>query len=325
MDPGLGLYETILVADLGGTNARFALATLDTLVLSNVTQFPCASHDGPEAAIRSYLGAVGAKPQHACIAVAAPITDNKVVFTNSHWSFTLGALRRDLGFKDMLVFNDFEAFALALPSLGAHEALQIGGSKPEPRGTKVAIGIGTGTGMAGLVWSPSGWVPIPSEGGHASLSVQTAEELALVDRLRIDRNHPSVERIISGPGLGALYKAIAASRGLKAEPLQPNDVLTRALSGADVQAVDALDFLVQCLGRFAGDAALMLGARGGVYLGGGITPKILDRLTAGPFRDAFEGKGRMKSYLTPIPVYAVLAEHATLRGAAIAARRHLIP
>lgn len=325
MDQGFVLSKAVLVADLGGTNARFALAAPDTLELANVIQFPCASHDGPAAAIRSYLAGVGAKPEYACIAVAAPITNDNVVFTNSHWSFALSSLRRDLGFKDILVFNDFEAFALALPSLGAHEVLQIGGSEPESRGTKVAIGIGTGTGMAALIWSPSGWVAIPSEGGHASLAVQTAEELALIDRLRMDRTHLSVERIVSGPGLGALYRAIAASRGLKAEPLVPNDVLTRALTGADAQAVEALDFLVQCLGRFAGDAALMLGARGGVYLGGGITPKIVDRLTSGRFRDAFEGKGRMKTYLAPIPVYAVLAEHATLRGAAIGARRDLAP
>jgi glucokinase len=323
MDQGIGLSEAILVADLGGTNARFALAVLDTLELSNVIQFPCASYDGPDAAIRSYLGTVGVKPGYACIATAAPITNDNVVFTNSHWSFAISALCRDLDFKDILVLNDFEAFALALPSLGAHEILQIGGSEPESRGTKVAIGIGTGTGMAGLVWSRSGWVAIPSEGGHASLAVQTAEELALIDKLRIDRSHLSVERIVSGPGLGALYQAIAASRGLEAEPLVPNDVLMRALAGADDHAVEALDFLVQCLGRFAGDAALMLGARGGVYLGGGIAPKILDRLTSGRFRTAFEGKGRMKAYLAPIPVYAVLAEHATLRGAAIGARRNL--
>ncbi len=300
MDQGFGLSKTILVADLGGTNARFALADLGTLALSNVNQFCCASHDGPEAAIRSYLDAVGAKPGYASIAIAAPITSDSVAFTNSRWSFTISGLRRDLGFKDMLVLNDFEAFALALPSLGAQEVLQIGGSEPESHGTKVAIGIGTGTGMAALVWSPSGWVAIPSEGGHASFAGRNAEEFALVDKLRMDRAHLSVERIVSGPGLGALYRATAASRGLEAGQLEPNDVLTLALVGADASAVEALDFLVRCLGRFAGDAALMLGARGGVYLGGGITPKILDLLASGPFRDAFEDKGRADPRFPPM-------------------------
>jgi glucokinase len=323
MDQASGLTEPILVADLGGTNARFAIAERVSPELANVVQFPCAAHHGPEAAIRSYLAQIDAKPEYASIAVAAPVTGDDIVFTNSVWSFTISALRRNLGFKHLFVLNDFEAFALALPSLGANEILQIGGIEPQPSGTKVAIGIGTGTGMAALVSSPSGWVVVPSEGGHASFAPHTAEEFALAERLRLDRSHLSVERVLSGPGLSALYRAVAASHGVEAEALVPNDVLTRALSRTDPIAVEVLTFFVRCLGRFAGDAALAFGARGGVYLGGGIAPRILDLLETGSFRDAFEDKGRMKRYLAPIPVYAVLAEHATLRGAAIGARSEL--
>ena len=320
MDQALGLPEAILVADLGGTNARFAIAELASLTLSHVIQFPCQMHRGPEAAIRAYLEQVDATPKYASIAIAAPVTGDDVVFTNSYWSFKIGALCRDLGFNDVRVLNDFEAFALALPSLGSQEVLQIGGTEPQMRGTKVAIGVGTGTGMAALVWSPAGWVAVPSEGGHASFACQTAEDFALAEELRMDRSHLSAERILSGPGVSALHQAVAALHGVEVEALEPNDVLTRGLAGADALAVEALRFFVRCLGRFAGDAALTFGARGGVYLGGGITPRILDLLKAGPFRDAFEDKGRMRGYLAPIPIYAVLAEHATLRGAAIGAR-----
>ena len=315
--------EAILVADLGGTNARFAIAEPVSLALSHVVQFPCQAHRGPEAAIRFYLEQVGARPKYASIAVAGPVKGDNITFTNSDWSFTISAICRDFGFKDVRVLNDFEAFALALPSLVAHEVLQIGGAEPQTHGTKVAIGVGTGTGVAALVWSPSGWVAVPSEGGHASFACQTAEDFALVEKLRMDRSHLSAERILSGPGVSALYQAVAASRGVDVEALEPNDVLTRALARTDTVAADALRFVVRCLGQFAGDAALVLGARGGVYLGGGITPKILELLKAEPFREAFESKGRMKNYLAPIPIYAVLAEHATLRGAAIGAERDL--
>lgn len=323
MDQASGLTESILVADLGGTNARFAIAERASLALSNVVQFSCAAHHGPEAAIRSYLAQVDAKPEYAFIAVAAPITGDAITFTNSGWSFTTSALRRNLGFKHIRVLNDFEAFALALPSLGANEIYQIGGTEPQHGCTKVAIGVGTGTGMAALVSSPSGWVVVPSEGGHASFAPHTAEDFVLAERLRMDRSHLSVERVLSGPGLSALYQAVAGLQGIEGEELVPNDVLTRALSRADPIAVEVLTFFVRCLGRFAGDAALVFGARGGVYLGGGITPKILDLLRTGAFRDAFEDKGRMKRYLAPIPAYVVLAEHATLRGAAIGARSEL--
>lgn len=320
MDQSLRLPATALVADLGGTNARFAIADLKTLELSHLRQFPCATHPGPGAAIRSYLDEVGTKPTHASLAVAAPVTGEEIVFTNSRWSFTTTTLCRDVGFEKLLVLNDFQALALALPDLRKDELRQIGGAEPGLQDTKIAIGVGTGTGMAALVWSPSGWVAVPSEGGHVSFACHAAQDFALAEILRAGRSHLSVERILSGPGVGDLYRAVAAQRGLKAEELAPNDILTRALARSDALAVETLHLFVQWFGRFAGDAALLFGARGGVYLGGGITPRILQLLRTELFREAFEGKGRMKKYLAPIPVYAVLAEYATLRGAAIAAR-----
>jgi len=325
MDQALERPATALVADIGGTNARFAIGELAGLKLSHVMQFPCKSHRGPDAAIRFYLDQVGARPTHACIAVAAPVMDEEIVFTNSPWSFTTSALRRDLGFEGLLVINDFHAFALALPDLAPHELCQIGGVTHQEHGTKVAIGLGTGTGVAALVWTSSGWNAIPSQGGHISFACDTAEDFALAERLRAGRTHLSVERILSGPGVSGLYRAIASSRGLDADTLIPDEILTRALAGTDALAVETLRLFVRWFGSFAADAALMFGAKGGVYLGGGIAPRILDLLRSGPFREAFEAKGRMKNYLAPIPVYAVLAEHAALRGAAIQASLTFLP
>jgi glucokinase len=253
------------------------------------------------------------------------VTDEEIAFTNSDWSFTTGGLRRDLGFEGLLVINDFHAFALALPGLAPHELCQIGGVTHQERGTKVAIGVGTGTGVAALVWTPNGWHGIPGEGGHSSLACDTAEDFALAERVRAGRPHLSVERILSGPGIGNLYQAIASSRGRNVETLIPDEVLTRALAETDDIAVETLQRFVRWFGSFAANAALMFGAKGGVYLGGGITPRILDLLRRAPFREAFEAKGRMKDYLAPIPVYAVLAEHPALRGAAVHASQIFSP
>ena len=152
------------------------------------------------------------------------------------------------------------------------------------------LGPGTGLGVAGLVWSGERWIAVPGEGGHSSLGAHDERELALLERLRKGRSHLSAERALSGPGLAELYLAIAASHGMRPARLEPNDVLTRALSGEDRIAVEALDVFVTWLGRFAGDAALLFGARGGVYLGGGIAPKIARCASSGAFRASFEQK-----------------------------------
>ena len=283
MDQALGLPTTALVADLGGTNARFAIAELATLALSRVMQFPCTSHRGPDAAIRSYLDQVGARPTHACLAVAAPVTGDEIVFTNSPWSFTTSTLCRDLGFEKILVLNDFQAFALALPDLAPQELCQIGGLAPQERGTKVAIGLSTGTGVR--PWF--GFFRMdrdPSEGGHIAFACQTAEDFALTERLRADRIHLSVERVLSGSALPDLYRAVAASHRSSPEMLVPDEVLTRALAGTDAIAVETLGLFIRWFGSFAADAALMFGARGGVYLGGGIAPEFLSSF--GPVRFA---------------------------------------
>jgi glucokinase len=312
-----------LVADIGGTNARFAIADLLTLELSNVQSYANADHDSLAEAMRFYLKDAGEPIAHAGVAVAAPLLEDKIQLTNAPWSFSQSALAGKAGLEKVHLFNDFEALSLSLPYLTAAELHQIGGEAPVEHGPKVVLGPGTGLGVAGLVWSPVGWVPVPTEGGHLTLGAESESELQLIERLRKGRERLSVERAVSGPGLTDLHQAIATSRGHSEEVLEPIEVERRALSGEDEVAEEALDIFVAWLGRFAGDVALMFGARGGVYLGGGIAPKLLRRLGQADFREAFERKGRMQPFVAPIPIYVILAEYPALKGAAVGLRSAL--
>ena len=312
-----------LVADIGGTNARFALADLETLDLSQIRQYVCSGHESNASVAEVYLKSLKEAPRQGAIAVAGPVTGDQITITNSGWTFTAEEARRAAGLDDILVLNDFAALAVSLPHLRANELQRIGGGDPVPHAAKVVLGPGTGVGVAGLVWSGSAWIAVPGEGGHITLTAHTPREFELIERLRSGRDHLSADRVLSGPGVVNLYRAIADSHGKRAEPLEPNDVLVRGLAGSDPIAVEALAMLVTWLGGFAGDAALLFGARGGVYLGGAIARKIVRVLSAGEFRHAFEAKGRMRSFLAPIPVFVILAEFAALRGAAVALRGKL--
>jgi glucokinase len=310
----------VLVADIGGTNARFALAELETLTLSEIRQVRCGDHPNLEAALGDYLGRLSATPDRAAIAVAGPVTGAEISLTNSTWSVAAPELCRRFSLDDVQLLNDFAALALSLPHLSAADLHQIGGTAPVEHAAKAVLGPGTGLGVAGLVWSGARWVALPGEGGHMSLGADDERQLALLERLRTGRSHLSAERALSGPGLAELYQAVAASHGLSPDALQPNDVIMRGLKAEDEIAVEALELFIFWLGRFAGDAALLLGARGGVYLGGGIAPKLAAKLSNGPFRQAFDDKGRMTTYVAPISVYVIRAEFATLIGAAASLR-----
>ena len=205
-----------LVADIGGTNARFALADLESLELSEIRQFPCTAHTSIEAAAQIYLAGLKERPCQGAVAVAAPLAGSKIKLTNSAWSFTAESLASAASLDDILLLNDFEALALLL------------------------LGPGTGIGVAGLVWSGADWIAVPSEGGHISLAAHSRHEFEIIERLRGSHDHLSAERVLSGPGLANLYRAIADSHGVAAPPLQPNEVLTRGVAGSDPLAVEAL-------------------------------------------------------------------------------------
>jgi glucokinase len=309
-----------LVADIGGTNARFAIADLDTLDLTGAVSLRREGYPSLQAVAESYLQGVAERPRAAAVAVAGPVVGDAIKLTNAPWSFRRDELRAALGLDELLVLNDFEALAHALPHLGPSDLRQIGGGAPVEHAPKVVLGPGTGLGVAGLVWSPAGWVAVASEGGHVSFAVEDAREFAMMEHLVRGRERLSVEHAVSGPGLAETYRVLAEMAGQPVAPVEAPEVVQRAQDG-DLCAREALERFAIWLGRFAGDAALFLGARGGVYIGGGIAPKMVEALSAGSFRRAFEAKGRMTPYLRPIPVYVIMiGTRAALKGAAAALR-----
>ena len=315
-------WSRLLVADVGGTNARFAIADLETLTLSDIEEFQCARYSSLAEAMRAYLDRLDDPPAEAAIAVAGPVVDERVSLTNSAWSFSKAELRSRTGLDSVLVLNDIQALALSISSLDGSELHRIGGREADPRATKLVLAAGTGIGASALVWTGARWLAVPGEGGHITFAAHTKRERDVIDVLYADQPHVPVDRVVSGPGLANLYRAIAKLDGAEAEPLLPNDVLTRGLSRSDAIAEEALALFIAWLGRFASDAALMVGARGGVYIGGGLAPRMVDALSTGLFRRSFDEKGQMKGFLEPIPVYIILAKFAALKGAAVGFREH---
>jgi glucokinase len=315
---------TALVADIGGTNARFAMVDLDDLTVPRFETYSCANFRSLAEAAAAFVKDTGAKPTAAAFGIAGPVSGNRGVITNLSWTMTTDELAAATGAKSALLVNDFEALALSVQLMASADLHQLGGGDAVARATKGVVGPGTGLGVGGLVWSASRWLPIPGEGGHTSFAAASADEVELLATVSKKFEHFSNERVVSGPGLVNVYVCFSARRGIVLkERVGANEVTRRALANEDPVAVESLDFFVKVLGRIAGDTALMMGARGGVYLGGGIPPKILDFLAKPAFRQSFESKGRLSAFMQPIPVYVMLARDAGLRGTAVALKTAL--
>jgi glucokinase len=315
---GLGLPW--LVADVGGTNARFGWVDEPSAGVRHLRQFAVADHASPAHAAAAYLDSLGAgraAPRRAAIAVATAIDGDAVTLTNSHWSFSCAALREALGVGELRVLNDFEALALSLPRLQPHQ-VRAHGALPHARGTLAVIGPGTGLGVAGVVQTGSGWQALPGEGGHATLSAADDFEAALLQHVRRSYSHVSAERLLSGIGLPTLHAAVAAVRGERAEALAAPQIVEQAVAGGDGPCARTLDAFCALLGGFAGNVALTLGARGGVYIGGGIVPRLGELFFASRFRERFEAKGRFQAYLQAIPTALIIDTQVALTGAVAA-------
>lgn len=310
-----------LLGDVGGTNARFAWQDTGGAPLRDVVAIPTADHPTLAAALAAYLRSVGrAAPPWCAIGIANPVTGDHVQMTNSPWSFSIEALRRELGFERLVVVNDFTALALALPDLAPGELRQLGGGAAVAAAPLALIGPGTGLGVSGLVptGEPGRWVALQGEGGHVTLAPGNEREAAVLQVLRQRFGHASAERAVSGQGLEALYSALCVLGGSpNAAPLTAAEISRRALAGSDAQCIEALDLFCAFLGNVAGNLALTLGARGGVYIGGGIVPRLGGAFARSRFRACFEAKGRFRGYLEPIPAYVILSEVSpALLGAA---------
>lgn len=310
---------TGLVGDVGGTNARFALAHVENgaVRLEAPITFKAADYPVGVDAVRAFLDQVGERPGLAVIAAAGPIEAGAVEFTNNlGWRFSEAELARDCGFSAVRLINDFTAQALAIDHFKPGDLHRIGpAGQPQPRATAVILGPGTGFGAGARIDDGSARAILSGEGGHSGFAPGDEVELDIVRLLMKKFGRVSVERLVSGPGLLNLYQALAELRSEAPVCEQPAQVTAQALAGTPL-AKAALDRFCAILGSVAGDFALALGARGGAYIAGGIAPEILGVLEASAFRARFEAKGRMSDYLKPIPTHVVTAPHAALIGAA---------
>lgn len=307
-----------LVGDVGGTHARFAITDIDELTIEHFVKFRCEMFESLQAAIKAYMESIPYRPSMAGFAIGGPVAGEQFHLTNRSWSFKREDLKVASGARHVHVVNDFEALALSLPYLTAHDLEKIGGGETTAGGVRAIVGPGTGLGVAALVSSPTGGIGVGSEGGHVSFPLETGDEAAIVNLFRDAESHVSAEKLISGPGLTRLYGALAQLNKRDVEPLTAQEIVKRGLAEDDPLAMDALGMFVKWLGRFAGDVALMYGATGGIYLAGGISPSILDLLASDAFRAPFLAKGRLASYLDAIPVHVIKSQEAGLKGAAIA-------
>ncbi len=306
-----------LVADIGGTHARFGLLEPGAARPSRERVLACADFPGPAAAIRSYLVLEGEPVvREAALAVAGPVTQDRVDFMNRAWSFSIETTRVSLGLDRLVVVNDFTALALALPVLEPDERRQVGGGAPVPDMPIALLGAGTGLGVSGLLPSPTGWIPIAGEGGHTAFSPANAREAAVLVRLWERFDHVSTERLVQGAGFVLLYETLCALDGATPRELRPEDVTRDALAGTDAHCVETLDMFCGILGSAAANLAVTLGARCGVYVGGGIVPALGAAFDRSSFRARFEAKGRYRDYVAAMPTYVITATHPGLRGVA---------
>lgn len=314
--PTINKHSTRLVGDIGGTNARFAILDENDRPCRPAT-LRCDDFSSLSAAITAFLAENQvAQVTAAAIAVATPITGDRVKLTNNHWSFSIDDTRAQLGIERLHVVNDFTALALSVPHLPANEIIQVGAGAARPEHTIAVIGPGTGLGVSGLVPCGRHWSALQGEGGHVSIGMRTAREFAVHGVMARRFRHVSTERFLSGPGLVNIFSALREIDGLEEQPLSPEDITRKGIAGEDSFCQETLQIFCQLLGSCAGNLVLTLGAEGGVYLGGGIVPKLGDFFLQSDFRQQFEAKGRMQSYLEKIPSFVIQSPYPALTGVA---------
>ncbi len=315
MQPTPSFDSPRLIADIGGTYARFALETAQGH-FEHIASLRCADHADFHAAISSYLATLGqVQIQHAGVAIANPVEGDLVRMTNYHWQFSIEEMRQRLGLDTLVVVNDFTALAMALPRLSPAEVRQVGGGEAKRPSVIGLLGSGTGLGVSGLIPAEGGWIALGTEGGHTSFAPRDEREIAILRHAWQQFDHVSFERLLSGAGLELIYRALAEHRGQPAAALQAPEITQHALDGSDRICVETLEVFCALLGTAAANLAVTLGALGGIYIGGGIVPRLGAAFDASPFRGRFEDKGRFSSYLAAIPTFVITAEHATFIGA----------
>ena len=311
----------ILIGDIGGTNARFSIL-VD--VYAEPKEFPSvqtAAYKTIDDAIQmSVLDKTSIQPRAAILAVAGPINGDEIPLTNCDWVVRPKQMIASLGLEDVVVVNDFEAQALAIAALPDEHREQIGTAAEPAPASRVVLGPGTGLGVAGLVHAQHTWIPVPGEGGHIDIGPRSNRDFEIFPHLEAIEGRIAAEQVLSGRGLLNIYHAVCKADGIDPSLQSPADISTAALAGADTQATEAVSLFATYLGRVAGDMALVFMARGGVYLSGGISQKIIPALKRPEFRAAFEDKAPHRQLMRSIPTYVVTHPLAALAGLAAYAR-----
>ena len=317
-----------LLADIGGTNARFALERGPGRI-GDVATLACDSHPRFVDAVRAYLRRrPEARVRHAVVAIANPVEGDLIRMTNHHWQFSIEEARTDLGLDTLLLVNDFAALAMSVSTLAAAELVQVGGTVNENAaragGTIGVLGAGTGLGVAGLLpaGDTGGWSVLASEGGHVAFSPADEREQQILSFCWRRYPHVSAERLISGPGLSLIHEALSALRGDALETLTPALVVERGLAG-EALCRETLEIFCGMLGTMAANLAVTLNARGGIYIGGGVVPRLGSWFAGSPFRARFEHKGRFSSFTAQVPCFVIHAPTPALAGAATMLAQHL--
>lgn len=319
----------VLAGDIGGTNTRLALVENGTILVGK--RYPSAEYAGLEAIIDLFVASVGEKPSRACLGVAGPVDKDVCRVTNLPWVVDARVVERQCGIARCRVVNDFYAAALGITVLQPRQVVQLGGTSIREGAPKAVLGAGTGLGVAFLVHNGRVYEPVPSEGGHREFAPRNDQEIQLLQFLGKRFGRVSYERICSGSGLKCLYDFQASLHPELVQPstaaamdaeADPAPVISRlALGNGDVLCTRALEMFISILGAEAGNLALQVVADGGVYVAGGIPPRLVSKLTDGTFRAAFDAKGRLSARIRDIPAFLVLEENLGLLGAAVGAER----
>jgi glucokinase len=317
------LNHRILVGDIGGTNARFGL----------VAEFGDGSFNHPEAiqsystseystvydAIADYISQFqGIQIKKACLAIATPVRSENIKMTNNGWTFSLTELCRRFELDFIKLINDFTGLALSIPRLSSDQLLQVCEGIKVKDATMAVLGAGTGLGVSGLVPSRDGWMPIEGEGGHVTIGATTQRELLIFQKQWERFGHMSAERLLSGTGICDIYLSICEIDNKPIQSLQASEITALAISGDCDTCSEVMELFFGWLGIIAGNLALTLGGQGGIYIGGGIVPRLIEAFKDSSFVQRFEQKGRFSNYLKNIPVFVIIDKHPALTGAACA-------
>jgi len=312
-----------VVADVGGTNIRLAVLDITNGEMSKIREYPCAQFITIDTALVQYFATLSEPVGYLCIGIACPVENDLISMTNLNWQFSKKQLKQKLALQALYVINDYTAISLAVPFVEENQKIKIGGGEEVADGVKAIFGPGTGLGVSHLIKHNEKWVSLDGEGGHSSFAPNTSQQADVLLLLQSQFGHVSNERLLSGQGLVNIYHALCRLAGKQPEFFEAAEITKSALNGECELALQTLTLFCQAMGGFAGNLALNLDCKGGVYIAGGIVPRFIDFFQNSEFRAFFEAKGRFAGFLKTVPTYLITHENPGLLGAAVYLRQEM--